>query len=182
MATDGGAKNTHDNAAFVVDLTSRIKTMPPARARKAAPASSVVYFFPAQRRRRHDDPPATAGSDECAAAAQRTGDPGFKFSRRAAPLDTGRVLLLGALACYALILFNLIYGVASVSETRVVQPHPAQRLNTSELQKQIGLPADAKSPLGTSVWAGLCRPDLLFDEVRSAALLRAANPLRPSRP
>jgi hypothetical protein len=184
MATDGGAKNRHDSAAFVVDLASRMKT-PPAvrpRPRNAGPASSIVYFFPAQRGRRYDDPPPAARAGECASPLPQAGDTAVRFTRPAFPFDTGRALLLGALGCYALILFNLIYGVASVSDTRIAQIPPAQRFNTNELQKQIGLPADARSPLGTPVWAGLCRPDLLFDEVRSAALLRAGNPLRAGRP
>ena len=55
-------------------------------------------------------------------------------------LTTRRILILGAAACYALILFNLIYGIASLARLKSWRPLPA--VNAMELQRTMATPAE----------------------------------------
>ena len=81
--------------------------------------------------------------------------------------------MLGALACYALILFNLIYGVATLARLKGLRP-PIPSVNALEPQRPAGT-ATAVMPagmpgIGNSFAAvavpGLCRIDAAFESTR----------------
>ena len=128
MARDDGALNLGGASPFVVNLASRMKnihSMRPPRA-GADTTASEIYIFPAPPRHT----PASPGQED-STRWYRQSFAGLPRWIRA--LTMRRVLILGAAACYALILFNLIYGIASLARLKAWRTMPAA--NAMELQR-----------------------------------------------
>jgi hypothetical protein len=143
--TQDGAANAAGTPPLVVDFAGKLKDLHavPARRSKFTARSSTVYIFP---QRTTPAPSPAAGLARLRAEA----DPVHATVRRkisaqlpawVRSLTTRRILMMGAVACYALILFNLIYGIASLS--RMKSWHPVQSVNATELQRAIASPVDA---------------------------------------
>jgi hypothetical protein len=142
--TQDGAANAPGTPPLVVDFAGKLKDLraSPARRSKIKAPSSTIYFFPP---RTTHAPRPVAGIANLPAKA----DPVRAMVRRKLSaqlpawvryLTTRRILMMGAVACYALILFNLIYGIASLS--RMKSWHPVQAVNATELQRAMTPPVD----------------------------------------
>ena len=88
-------------------------------------------------------------------------------------LTTRRALLLGAIACYALILFNLLYGIATLARLKSLRPLPA--VSAAEPQRQLAAVAaatlppsmlDTASPLAGAGVTGPCTFDSASERMR----------------
>lgn len=147
---------------LVVDLVSRMKVADTHRHRRRSTSSpSRIYVFPARNTRLirpsyntrlvrttppmrlHSVPPpaqVSAGAQE-SAKRQRI-FAGLPLWMRT--LTTRRALILGAIACYALILFNLIYGIATLARLKSLRPLPA--VSAAEPQRPLAAVAAAILP------------------------------------
>ena len=147
--TQDGAANAPGTPPLVVDFAGKLKDLraAPTRRSKITSPSSTIYIFPP--RTTHAPRPA-AGIANLPAEA----DPVRAMVRRklsaqlpawVRSLTTRRILMMGAVACYALILFNLIYGIASLS--RMKSWHAVQAVNATELQRAMTAQVDTGSRL-----------------------------------
>lgn len=188
MATNEGAIEAGNRPPFVVDFASRVNRVRARRPRRRQTAdrraAPVVYVFSANPR---FTPFARTAPAERASA--RDIDEGRNHaapqrpSKTAIPLhrftglSASRALLIGAIACYALILFNLVYGIVSMGYPRSATPAAPAR-PAGEAARAGAHPLDFRSPLGTTILAGLCRPEVTFDSAPPVALRRTAAPAR----
>lgn len=142
--TQDGAADAAGTSLLLVDFAGKLKNLhsTPARHPKITSPSSTIYIFPS--RTTHAPRPAAglarppAEADPVRAVVRRKLSaqlPGWVRS-----LTTRRMLMMGAAACYALILFNLIYGIASLS--RMKSWHPVHAVNAAELQRAMAPPVD----------------------------------------
>src|SRR5512141_2782115 len=158
--TQDGAANAAGSSLLVVDFAGKLKDLhaTPARHSKIASPSSTICIFP--RRTLHAPHPASGPARSPAGVEPEHTTMRGKLSAQLPAwirsLTTRRLLMIGAAACYALILFNLIYGIASLS--RMKSWHPVQAVNATELQRAMTPPADAGHrpvlPLAASPAAG----------------------------
>jgi hypothetical protein len=157
-ATDTG------RVPLVVDLASRLKVADTTHRRrhKSASSPSRMYLFPAANTRvmppSHNvrlmrptpamrlhivDSPAHISAGASATRRRISGGlPGWIRT-----LTTRRALMLGAIACYALIMFNLIYGIATLARLKSLRPLPP--VAATEPQRPMAAVADAILPSST---------------------------------
>ena len=150
---------------LVVDLASRLKVADTHRRRhKSASSPSRIYLFPAANTRvmppSHNvrlmrptpamrlhivDSPAQISAGAQASATRRRISAGLPVWIRT--LTTRRALMLGAIACYALIMFNLIYGIATLARLKSLRPLPP--VAATEPQRPMAAVVDAILPSST---------------------------------
>ena len=127
--TEGSARSPA-NSPLIVDLTGRMKKK--ARSQharqpaKSAASAPMIYVFPA----RQVSPP--AGD-----APSKTPEPAHsarRFPRWLRSLTAWHGLIAGAIACYVLIVCNLIYGLTSMAQLKVWRPLQGPAM--SELQRR----------------------------------------------
>jgi len=145
----------------VVNLASRLKVADTyRRPRKSASSPSRIYLFPANPGVRHPshnvrrmrptpamrlhivDSPAQISTGAQDSATRRRVSAGLPVWIRT--LTTRRALMLGAIACYALIMFNLIYGIATLARLKSLRPLPT--VAAAEPQRPMAAVADAILP------------------------------------
>lgn len=164
---------------FVIDLASRMKNIRPVRSPRSSvdASSSEIYIFPA---------PARSALPDASRRWYRKSFAGLPRWIRA--LTMRRVLILGAAACYALILFNLIYGIASLARLQPGRPIPL--VNALELQRAKatppanGLPVNwAASTVAVAVAGrldpGFCRTEDMREAPRPAPGTRRVAVRKP---
>lgn len=134
MQTQNEYRHPNEKSSFVVSLASRARRPHPIRTQRAdeSAQSSRIYFFPIQARRVAPAPLTPAF--EIATAAQPDIAPIPVESIEAKPpmtasaergriawtrrIETRHALWLGAAACYALIIFNFVYGLSSLARMK----------------------------------------------------------------
>jgi hypothetical protein len=155
-----GTADAAGTSRLVVDFARKLKDLhpPSARRSKITLPPSAIYRFPL----RTTHTPHLATDPACPRAEA---DPAPAMVRRklsaqlpawVCVLTVRRMLMIGATACYALILFNLIYGIASLS--RMKSWHPVQVVNATELQRAMAPPVDSRRvdlPLAAASAAGV---------------------------
>ena len=141
-----GAADAAGTSRLVIDFAGKLKDLHAAPARRSRISSppSPVYIFPPRKAHtpaRADSPSLrTAEMDPALALTPRklsTQLPGW-----VRVLTSRRMLMIGAAACYALILFNLVYGIATLSRMQSWRSVPA--VNATELQRAIAPTADPR--------------------------------------
>ena len=144
----------------VINLASRMKAEH-SRRRPRISSPSRIYVFPSRNTRvmrtsrdtRHVraspamrlhtvDPPAQASAGMQKSALRRRTSTRLPVWIR--PLTTRRALVIGAIACYALIMFNLIYGIAALARLKSLRPLPA--VSAAEPQRPLAAVTAAVVP------------------------------------
>ena len=142
--TQDGAADTAGPSLLVVDFAGRLKDLhaTPARRSKINSRPSTVHILPPRTARapRHASGEPRPPADAAPGHAMVSGRLPAQLPAWVRALTTRRILVIGAAACYALILFNLVYGIASLS--RMKSGHPVQAANASELQREMAPPVD----------------------------------------
>jgi hypothetical protein len=128
--TKDGAAESAATSSLVVDLAGKMKDFhsPQTRGPKITLASSsTIYIFPSRRAplpRTATTPPLLRVEHD-AAQAHACKQVSARLPRWIRSMTTRHALVLGTAACYLLIIFNLIYGVASVARLNAWRPVPA---------------------------------------------------------
>ena len=142
-----GVAPSSTTSSPIVDLTGRRKKatrVPHARRpAKAASASSTIYVFPAR--------PVIATRQEVPGKPTGAAHRSRRFPRWLRSLTAWHGLIAGAIACYVLILCNLIYGVTSMAQFKVWRP--LQSATISEFQRRA-LAAPAECEQGQRIAGG----------------------------
>ena len=132
MMTDNreGVAHSSPTSPLIVDLTGRLKkhtrTSHARRKVKSASASSTIYLFPAPR--------ANSTRNEMPVRADEPAQRSRRLPRWIRSLTAWHGLVAGAIACYVLILCNLVYGLTSMAQLKAWRP--LQGATISELQRR----------------------------------------------
>jgi hypothetical protein len=175
MQTQNGIGRPGETSPFVVSLASRARRHRSSRARAELEGlrSSRLYYFP-QRTAHEPLKPAALivsqqsceSSREASATFDKPTLPPSSIAARPSPakrFETRHALLFGVLACYALILFNLVYGLTALARLKAWTAVPAGQSVAGGQAPSLNI----KSLLSSVLAPGLCRTEPSFDQSQS---------------
>jgi hypothetical protein len=150
---------------LIVDLTGRMKkpmrSSQVRRRTKFAPhASTRIYAFPAHQ--------VNPSRHEISSPARESTSTSRRLTLWLRSLTAWHGLVAGAIACYVLIICNLIYGLSSMAQLKVWRPLDGAAV--SELQRRTTTPAEcersqqaaASEVTGVPLASVLCSADKSF--------------------
>jgi hypothetical protein len=170
--TKNGAAVSSGTSSLVVYLTGRRKHLHswhPHRPKNTLPAPTTIYVFPSRPTK--SPRRATPLRDTEHPVQQKRGRQELwaRLPRWIHALTTWHALMLGAAACYLLIIFNLVYGLTSLAQLKAWRPlqavsaaDPQRRALAAPVECEPAPSWPAASVPTARIASVLCATDLSF--------------------